>query len=291
MIDFTGSSVLKDTAGDAVFGTFSKVPDDGTGEEALIGITTGSPVSEPTELVAVSLSYVAWLSEAVIGFDGSTGMSLDVAGPVVTTGIPAVNGLVSSVRLAGRDSGGGTDGRLEVGEITIGGVSSVALAVPVFADMEIGKASDGCFPPTVSEALAETVCLAGEGSVGGEDSVAEGPGVDRPPGRPDGEAGFSEARSVCAPREVSFAGNTSVTEGKGAEYGESVTRGTGGRGALSVDEPVSMAREDSVNGGTSVTSVSPLIWGAFSVAVAVPVCTVREASVDGDTSVEPGTKV
>lgn len=231
---------------------------------------------------------MAWLSEAVIGFDGSTGMSLDVAGPVVTTGLSAVTGVVLSVWLAGTDSGGGTDERL-VGEITIGGVSSVALAAPVFADMEIGKASDGRFPPTVSEALAESVCLAGGGSVGGEDSVDEGPGIDTPSGRPDGEAGFSEARSVCAPREVSFAGNTSVTEGKGTEDGESVTRGTGDRGALSVDEPVSRAREDSVNGGTSVASVSPLIWGAFT--VAVPVCAAREASVDGETSVDSGTKV
>lgn len=44
MTDFAGSSVLRDTAGDAVFGTISKVPDDGTGGEALMGITTGSPV-------------------------------------------------------------------------------------------------------------------------------------------------------------------------------------------------------------------------------------------------------
>ena len=53
MIDFAGSSVLRETAGDAVTGTASKVPedgggatypDDGTEGEALIGITTGCAV-------------------------------------------------------------------------------------------------------------------------------------------------------------------------------------------------------------------------------------------------------
>lgn len=53
MIDFAGSSVLRDTAGDAVSGTTFEVPedgggatfpDDGTDGEAPIGITTGCAV-------------------------------------------------------------------------------------------------------------------------------------------------------------------------------------------------------------------------------------------------------
>lgn len=192
-------------------------------------------------------------------------MSLDTE-PVVTTGIAAVGGLVLSVRLAGTDSGGGTEGRLEVGGITIEEVSSVAVAAPVFGGIEMGKVFVGCPPPTVSEALAENDGLA-EDSVGGEESVAEGPGIDRPPGTPDDEADFSETRSVCAPRELSFAGKE----------------------ALSADEAVWMPGEFSVNGGKSVAMDSPLIWGAFTVGVAV--CAAREASVDSDTSVDPGTEV
>lgn len=181
---------------------------------------------------------MAWLSEAMIGFEGPAGVSLDVTAPVAMTGTPVVSGLVSSVRLAGTDAGGGTDGRLGVAEITIGEVSSVALAAPVFADIETGKAFVGCPPPTVSEALAENNGLAGEGSVGGEEPVAEGPRTDRLPGRPDGEAGLSETRSVCALREVSFAGKRSVAEGKGTEDGKSLTGETEDKDVLSAVEPV-----------------------------------------------------
>ena len=172
-----------------------------------------------------------------------------------------------------------------MGEITIGEESSVALAAPVFADIEIGTAFVGCPTPMVSEALAEYDCLAGEGSVGGEEPVAEGPGIDRLPGRPDGEAGFSETRSVCTLGEVSFAGKRSVAEGKGTEDGKSVTGESEDKDVLSAVESVWMPREVSVNGGKSVAMGSLLIWGAFTVAVA------PEASVDSDTSVDPGTKV
>lgn len=244
-----------------------------------------------------SLSSVAWLSGAVISLEGSAGIPLVVAGPVVTTGIPAVKGLVLSVRLAWTDSGGSTDERLGVRESTIGRVSSVALAAPVFTDIEIGKAADGCASPTVSEALAENVCLAGEGSAGGE-SVAEGPGIIRPPGRPDDEAGFSEARSVCALREVSFAGNRSVTEGKGTEDGKSVTNDTGDGGALSVDEPVWVAR-DSVSDGKSEAKGSSLVWGAFpglsnvgvTFGVEESVFVTIEGSIDDGKFVTPGIKI
>lgn len=53
MIGFAASSVLRDTAGDAVIDTTSEVPEDGGGAtypddetegEALTGITTGCPV-------------------------------------------------------------------------------------------------------------------------------------------------------------------------------------------------------------------------------------------------------
>lgn len=169
-------------------------------------------------------------------------MALDVAGPLVTTGIPVVGGLASSVRLTGTDAGGGADER-----------------------------------------------LAGEGSVGGEEPVAEGAGIDRLPGRSDGKAGFSETRFVCALREVSFGGEMSVAEGNGTEDGISVIRGTEDKDVLSAGEPVWMPREVSVNGGKSVAMGSLLVWGAFTVAVAV--CAAREASVDSDTSVDPGTTV
>lgn len=51
VIDFAGSAALRPTGGDTVMGTTSRVPedggatcpDDGTGGEALVGITTGSP--------------------------------------------------------------------------------------------------------------------------------------------------------------------------------------------------------------------------------------------------------
>lgn len=225
----------------------------------------------------------------MIDFEGSTGISRDVAGPVLTTGSAAVKRSVLSVRLAGTDCDGSTDGRLRVGEITIGGTSSVALKAPDFSDIGIGNVFDGCFSPKVSEALAEIVCRARESPAGAEESVTEGTGAERPPASLDGAAGFSEARSVCALREASFPDNRSVTGGKGAEDGKSVTRGTEDGGVLSADEPVSIAREGSVNGGKSVAKGLSVFWGAFTVAASV--CAAREASVDGDKSINPGTKV
>ena len=137
-----------------------------------------------------------------------------------------MNSSLLSVRLPGTDCDGCTGGRLAVGEITIGGTSSVTLAAPDFTDVGIGNAFDGVFPK-VSEALPENVCGAREGPMGGDEAVTGGTGTERPPGRSDGEAGLSEARSVCELLEGSFAGDTSVTGGEGTEEGRSVTRDTG----------------------------------------------------------------
>lgn len=175
----------------------------------------------------MSLSDVAWSSEADISFEGSTGISPDVARPVITAGGTVVNASGSFVILAGTDKDGSTGGRLSVGEITAGGASSVTLAALEIAGIGIGRAFEGRPSPTVSEMLAEYCCVAREGSMGGWESVTEGVTTGRPPRRSDVEAGFSETGSVPALREGSITGSKSVID------------------APSVAVPVSAAREGS----------------------------------------------
>lgn len=205
----------------------------------------------------IGLPFVTWSLGAVI--EGSTGITLDVVGPVGTTGNAVVNRLVLSVWLAGTDCDGDTIGRLGVGEITTGGVPSVAVAAPDFIDIGIGEAFEGCGSPKISEALGERVCLVREGPVGGEALVNEGTGAERPPDRSDGKAGFSELRSVCVVRGGSFTGNRSVTEGEGTEDDRSVAKDAGKGDALSVTEdtgdgdPLSEAKDAGDAGALPVT--------------------------------------